>query len=199
MPVRISKRLMVKTCKSCRVILASASPRRKQLLGQLVKEFDVAAADIEEVTRYKRPHLAVMDIASQKCAVVGAQYACEDSVIIAADTAVVLDGKFYAKPKDEADAARMLRELSGRRHRVYTGVAVLVTSSNTSSKTVFYDVSEVLIKKLGESDIAEYISSGSPMDKAGAYGIQDGFAVQKYKGSYSNIMGLPIEKLQWLK
>lgn len=117
----------------------------------------------------------------------------ENALIIAADTVVYMDGKYYLKPSDEADACRMLKELSGRTHFVYTGVAIKVGGECRT----FYDKSAVKIKKLSDDEIKSYVSTGSPLDKAGAYGVQDGLVVERFSGSFSNIMGLPVEKLKY--
>lgn len=116
-----------------------------------------------------------------------------NALIIAADTVVYVDGKYYLKPSDEADARRMLKELSGRTHFVYTGVAMKMGDECRT----FYDKSAVKLKKLSDDEIKSYVSTGSPLDKAGAYGVQDGLVVEKFSGSFSNIMGLPVEKLKY--
>ena len=113
-------------------------------------------------------------------------------MIISADTIVYKDGKIYGKPKDKSQAKEFLRELNGDKHLVYTGVAIYFNGKIYS----FFDRSAVLFNRLSEEDIEEYVNGGSPMDKAGAYGIQDEEVVAAYKGSYTNIVGLPMEKLR---
>ena len=171
-----------------KVILCSASPRRRELLGSVLADFEIRKTDAEEKSRYLRPHLRVMDLALAKQANVAAE---KDDVVISSDTLVYLGGKYYGKPLTAQRAAEMLRELSGKTHSVYTGVAV-----RRGEKTVlFYDKAEVVFRTLSEEDIRRYIKVYSPLDKAGAYGVQDGVVVKRYAGSYSCIMGLPMEKL----
>lgn len=175
-----------------RVILASKSPRRKELLQQIVSDFEVIAQDVREVSDEKRPAKRAVALAKLKSGTLYSEY--EDALVISADTLVYRKGIFYGKPKDEEDAKRILRELSGKRHSVYTGVAVYYKGRVYA----FCDKSLVKFKVLSDRDIDEYVSTGSPMDKAGAYGIQDKQVVESYRGSYSNIVGLPTEKLKKL-
>lgn len=175
-----------------RVILASKSPRRKELLREIVSDFEVISQNAPEISDEKRPEKRAVALAELKSGTLCSKYA--DALIISADTLVYRKGIFYGKPKDEEDAKRILRELSGKRHAVYTGVAVYFKGKTYC----FCDKSFVKFKVLSDRDIDEYVSTGSPMDKAGAYGIQDKQVVESYKGSYSNIVGLPIEKLKKL-
>ena len=170
------------------VVLCSASPRRRELLAELCPRFRVCVTSKEEHSDYVRPHLRVMDLARGKLD--GAQ-AAEDDVVIASDTLVYRAGKYYGKPHTEAVAREMLRELSGKSHSVYTGVAV----RRGGETRVFYDRAIVVFKALSDEDIERYIAAYRPLDKAGAYGVQDGVVVARYKGSYSCIMGLPTERL----
>ena len=172
-----------------RVLLCSASPRRKELLAEILPNFEVCKTDKEESSRYLRPHLRVMDLALAKQEGIPSS---EDTIIISSDTLVYRRGKYYGKPLTEAKAAEMLRELSDARHSVYTGVAVRWGKK----ERVFYDKADVIFKKLTEEDIDRYIKGYSPLDKAGAYGVQDGVVVKRYEGSFSCIMGLPVEKLR---
>ncbi|MDE5616885.1 MAG: Maf family protein, partial [Clostridia bacterium] len=116
----------------------------------------------------------------------------KDCLKISAYTVVYKDGKIYGKPKDRAQAIEYLNELNGDKHLVYSGVAIYFNGKVYS----FYDRSAVLFKRLSEKEIADYVDGGSPMDKAGAYGIQDDEVVAGYRGSYTNIVGLPMEKLK---
>lgn len=180
-------------------ILASASPRRKTLLEELGASFTVAPADIDErAIAAPTPDETVKKLALAKAGrVFGAVngHMCgradEPRAVLGADSVVVLDGEILGKPKDGADAVRMLRALSGRRHEVKTGIAFL-TGGKTYSECV---TTEVFLDELGESFIAAYVATGSPLDKAGAYGIQDGVPVREIKGSYSNVVGLPAERV----
>lgn len=170
------------------VLLCSASPRRRSLLHKVIKEFDVTASSAEERSDYIRPHLRVMDLAKKKGESVGE----ERRLVIASDTIVYRKGKYYGKPKDREDAFRMLKELSGVKHSVYTGVYL----KKGANIRLFYDRADVVFKALTDREIEKYIEEFSPLDKAGAYGVQDGVVVKKYKGSFDTIMGLPTEKLE---
>ena len=169
------------------VLLCSASPRRRELLRKLVEDFDVTASGADEKSRYLRPHLRVMDLAKKK----GESVSDDKRLVIASDTIVYRNGKYYGKPKDRQDAVRMLKELSGGWHSVYTGVYLKKGAMVKS----FYDRADVLFKNLSDEEIESYLDKFSPFDKAGAYGIQDGVVVEKYEGSFDTIMGLPTEKL----
>ncbi len=172
------------------VILASSSPRRKEILDEMGVKYEVIPADIDESEIKSRlPFLLVKKLADAKAE----HIACEhrEDTVIAADTIVVLDGKVYGKPHDRARAFEMIKSLNGRTHIVYTGVCVTCKGQ----KKVFCVKSLVTFKRLTDEQIYAYIDDCKPFDKAGAYGIQDKRIVKKYSGSYSNIMGLPKEKL----
>ena len=171
-----------------RVLLCSASPRRRELLLKLISDFDVMSSGAEESSLYLRPHLRVMDLASSKG---HSAERSEDRIVIASDTLVYRAGKYYGKPRDRMEAAAMLGELSGVWHSVYTGVWI----GRGEREILFYDRAEVLFKTLSQDEIDRYIDLYAPLDKAGAYGIQDGVVVERYKGSFDTIMGLPTEKL----
>jgi septum formation protein len=177
------------------VILASNSPRRKELLSGLGIEYQVRTlADIDE--SYPT-HLQGEEIPLYISRAKAKAYAATmhpDELIITADTIVWLEGKVYGKPKDEADARRMLRDLSGRTHQVITGVSLTTASFQRS----FATTSEVTFDNLSEEEIDYYVRCYKPLDKAGAYGVQEwiGFiGVKHIEGSYFNIMGLPIQRL----
>ncbi len=172
-----------------RIILASASPRRKELLKQIVPVFDIVVPDIEENSRFSAPYLKVTDIALQKAAAVNI---AEGELLIAADTTVYLDKEYYGKPMNEENALIMLKKLTGKTHTVYTGVCLKTLAKHL----LFYEKSYVTFKKLDEKALADYIAAKKPFDKAGAYGIQDDMLVKSYRGSYTNIVGLPMEKLE---
>lgn len=175
-----------------RVILASSSPRRLQLLQQIGIEVEVRPAAFDELSTGKMADEVVLANAVGKCQTVCA--ACGDKVpVIAADTVVVLDGKILGKPKDAADAVRMLTELSGRTHKVLTGVAVSFDGTQLAEVCE----TEVIFRTLTAAEIAEYVATGEPLDKAGAYGIQGRGAVfvEKINGCYNNVVGLPLTRL----
>lgn len=176
------------------IYLASKSPRRRKLLRQLRIKFKSFAVDTnEEVRAGEKPYLAVKRIATEKMLV--AKQKVKKGIIITADTIVFLDNRVLGKPKNEKDAFRMLKELSGRTHRVYSAYCIHNTVNN---KTITeYVKTDVTFRKLSEQEIEEYIKSGSPMDKAGAYGIQDDFGavfIERINGCYYNVVGLPLSK-----
>ena len=175
-----------------RVILASSSPRRLQLLQQIGIEVEVRPAAFDELSTGKMADEVVLANAVGKCQAVCA--ACGDKMpVIAADTVVVLDGKILGKPKDAADAVRMLTELSGRTHKVLTGVAVSFDGRQLAEVCE----TEVIFRTLTAAEIADYVATGEPLDKAGAYGIQGRGAVfvEKINGCYNNVVGLPLTRL----
>jgi len=173
------------------VILASASPRRKQLLSTVISDFEVIASGADENVDMSDPLSAVKELSLKK-----AKYVFErcsgDCLVIGADTTVVFDGRVFGKPADAGDARRMLSALSGNRHTVLTAVTLI----RAGGCDTFADGSEVYFKKLTQKQIDGYIASGNPFDKAGAYGIQDSGFVEKIIGSYTNVMGLPMEMLE---
>jgi len=174
-----------------RLILASASPRRRELLTQAGFRFEVIPAHInEDVGPGEDPIAYVVRLAREKAQAVRGQLNDPEAIVLGADTTVTLDGHILAKPEDPADAIRMLRMLSGRTHRVITGVAV-ATADGTE---VAAEVTGVQFVTLREEEIADYVSTGEPMDKAGAYGIQ-GYAarwIPRIEGCYFNVVGLPV-------
>lgn len=175
-----------------RVILASSSPRRLQLLQQIGIEAEVRPAAFDELSTGKMADEVVLANAVGKCQAVCA--ACGDKVpVIAADTVVVLDGQILGKPKDATDAVRMLTELSGRTHKVLTGVAVSFDGRQLAEVCE----TEVIFRTLTAAEIADYVATGEPLDKAGAYGIQGRGAVfvEKINGCYNNVVGLPLTRL----
>lgn len=175
------------------LILASASPRRQELLRGLGLVFSVRTADIDESMDASRGEEAeVARISRAKAEAVRAQ-AGSDAVIIAADTIVCIDGKILGKPHSKEEAAEMLRRLSGRAHQVRTGVTVLRGETvRTEVDTTF-----VRFRAISEEEIAAYIATGEPMDKAGSYGIQGRAAIfaEGIEGDYFNVMGLPLCRL----
>lgn len=181
---------------SYRIILASASPRRKELLEQVGAEFEIIPAVGEEIITDSSPQQAVLDLAAQKAAEVAAKVR-EDAIILGADTVVAFGDKILGKPKDEADAKQMLSLLSGKTHSVYTGVSIVVRQSGESQSYSFYEETEVTMYPLSEQQILSYIRTKEPMDKAGSYGIQGKGAVfiEKIQGDYNNVVGLPIARV----
>ena len=175
-------------------ILASASPRRKELLAELITGFEIIPARGEErADENLTPEELVQVLATQKAAEVADLPAAKGKAVLGSDTVVALDGKILGKPKDEADAAAMLQALSGRAHEVYTGVCIIYPTETGRDVLLDAACTKVYFLPLTKEAIAAYIATGSPMDKAGAYGIQDGGLVEKIEGSFSNVVGLPLE------
>lgn len=178
---------------SNKIILASHSPRRLELLHLLFEEFESISPDVDETLPEDiSPDMAVETLAEKKAKAVAAN-APEDAVVIGADTVVAVDDKILGKPRDEAEAAEMLRMLSGKSHYVYTGVSF----RQGRRMHTFYCCTEVEFCRMTEEEIAWYVSTGEPADKAGAYGIQGWGArfIKGIKGDYYNVMGLPVNRI----
>ncbi|MDE6551040.1 MAG: Maf family protein [Clostridia bacterium] len=173
------------------IVLASASPRRIELLSKLTARYIVEAAHVEEVTDSLHPADIVMDLATLKAAAVAINHPCD--TVIGADTLVWYDGEALGKPSSKAEAFECLKKLSGNVHSVYTGVCVI--KGGRQYRT--FDLSRVRIRDMSDDEIVRYVEGGSPMDKAGAYGIQDGVACS-FSGSYDNIVGFPTELIAGL-
>jgi septum formation protein len=135
----------------------------------------------------------VQTLAKQKAIEVAARQESQGYAVLGADTVVAIGNKVLGKPKDEADAFQMLSKLSGRTHEVYTGVCMLYPENGEIKKTVAFAKTDVYFNTLTKEQIIRYVQTGSPMDKAGAYGIQDGDLVERIDGSFSNVVGLPVE------
>ena len=171
------------------IILASASPRRRELLAQIGVSFEVVTADIDETPLPGEEHRAyTFRLAEGKARAVLTLH--PDAVVIGADTTVTIDGELLGKPRDAADAERMLLLLQGRTHQVSTGVAVL--SASRVLRAV--ETTDVTVAPMSVDEIRAYIATGEPMDKAGAYGIQGAFAqwIPRIEGDYFNVVGLPL-------
>lgn len=174
------------------IILASASPRRRELLALAGVDFAVKVADVEEVIpENASPDEVVKSLATQKASAVAQEN--PDSIVIGSDTVVALDGVILGKPRDEEDAVRMLKTLSGRSHTVYTGVAIIHGEKTNN----FCEATEVVFNSLTDEEIRNYVATKEPMDKAGAYGIQGKgcVLVEKIVGDYFNVVGLPVSRV----
>jgi septum formation protein len=180
------------------LILASGSPRRRELLTQAGLTFKVEVADIDEsVQPGETPAKYVQRLAVEKAQAVWERHKHEDEsddliVVLGADTTVVLDGEILGKPADIADARHMLERLAGRNHQVLTGIAAISRNATVSE----VEITQVFFDLINDRELVEYLASGEPMDKAGAYGIQ-GYAarwIPKIEGCYFNVMGLPIAR-----
>ena len=172
------------------LVLASASPRRRELLEQMGLEFEIKVAEIDEQRlQNEKPADLVLRLASEKALSV----LKPNAIVIAADTVVAIDDEVLGKPKNASDARTMLKKLQGRRHFVYSGFCV-----HDGEKTISEVVAtEVVFRKVSDAEIDAYVASGEPMDKAGAYGIQGGAAkfISEIHGDYYNVVGLPICRL----
>jgi septum formation protein len=192
-----------------RIVLASASPRRKELLEQIGIEFEICPAKGEEKVTKTAPDEVVTELSKQKAEEVAAGILLynethpelvtpQDILVIGADTVVSHGGKILGKPKDEEDAKSMLKLLSGDIHSVYTGVTlVFIDKSGRTGEYAFFEKTDVEVYTLSEGEISGYIKSGEPMDKAGSYGIQGLFAryIKGLDGDYNNVVGLPVARL----
>ena len=175
------------------LILASGSPRRRQLLEQIGLTFVVRSSDVDEsVSPGLTPAQVVESLSARKGEAVAAEAAPGD-LVLSADTVVALDGAILAQPRDRAGAEDMLTALSGRTHQVYTGVTLLQAGRRLTE----HEVTAVTFRPLSPGEIAAYVSTGEPMDKAGAYGIQGlgALLVERLEGDYFNVMGLPLCRL----
>jgi len=176
------------------LILASTSPRRRELLRRIGVQFSVAPADVDESVMPGEPaEEYAARVARDKARM--AMQRISAGIVIAADTIVVLDNEIMGKPADPGDAERMLMKLSGRMHRVITGVAV--AEAGTGRELVKTAITRVWFRHLSSSEITSYVASGEPLDKAGAYGIQEKGAllVERIEGCYCNVVGLPLSLL----
>lgn len=176
------------------LILASGSPRRRELLERAGYDFRIITSDVEEISSTSmEPSSVAMENARLKALSVAASHDGR-FIVVGADTIVVLDGRIFGKPRDEQDACRMLRELSGRTHQVITGVCVVASGQCET----FAETTDVTFRQLSDGEISSYVATGEPLDKAGAYGIQGGAAifVDHIDGDYDNVVGLPVTRLQ---
>lgn len=182
------------------LVLGSQSPRRKELLSWLKIPFKIVTADLDEVSNETDESRIAMDLASQKAhAVFEKAHDVHNGFIVASDTIVVLNGKVYNKPKDREEARQILSELSDNTHRVITGVSFLFKDLETQKvrEHLFYDSTEVTFNEITKDLMDNYIETGDSLDKAGAYGIQGPSLtfISKLNGSYSNVVGFPLDKV----
>lgn len=182
-----------------KIILGSASPRRRELLSQIGLEFEVVISHKDECYESTVPEEIVKELALMKAENAASELAgrggLNDTVVIGADTIVVLDHRILGKPKDEKDAYQMLSDLQGRAHQVYTGAAILDFGHDGKRDVCVHAVeTKVYVHEMDRREILSYINTGEPMDKAGAYGIQGKFAayIDKIEGDYYNVVGLPV-------
>lgn len=193
-----------------KIILASGSPRRKELLSQIGLSFTVRVSEADEHTEETKPEKLVCILSERKALAVWDELTEEEKkegILIGADTVVAVDDRILGKPADETEAFQMIKLLQGRSHQVYTGVTILGqgglqplwegTSTCSIQKKQFFEKTDVLVYPMSEDEITAYVKTGEPLDKAGAYGIQGSFAayIQGINGDYSNVVGLPVGRL----
>ena len=196
------------------IILASASPRRKELLKNIFPVFQIIPSSKEEETVFHTPEAFVMDLSHTKAEDIMQQHISHSTdislempsltaapispcLVIGSDTIVVFENRILGKPKDRRDAAETLEKLQGNTHQVYTGVTVLVKKNGKWEKYSFAECTDVTFYPVTDEEIHAYIKSGEPMDKAGSYGIQGSFGiyVKEIHGEYTNVVGLPVGRL----
>ena len=190
-----------------KIILASASPRRKELLEQIGLSFQIEPARGEEHITSVIPREVVEELSYQKAMEVAELHRDEDALILGADTIVVYDNQIMGKPADEEEAKAMLRQLSGKTHCVFTGVTAVLWEDKEKTVRTFSEKTEVTFYPMSEEEIMFYVKIREPMDKAGAYGIQGIGAkyIQAICGDYNNVVGLPVARLyqevlrEWLQ
>lgn len=185
-----------------KIILASGSPRRRELLNQIGMEFEVRKSNAEETATADSPSELVRELSDLKASDVFeslSEREKRDSLVIGADTVVSLDGTVMGKPGDREDAVRMLTSLQGRIHQVYTGVTLIFQKKqgNAPGKISFFEKTDVSMYPMSEEEIIAYVATGDPLDKAGAYGIQGKCAayIEGISGDYNNVVGLPVGRL----
>lgn len=181
-----------------KIVLASASPRRRELLAAAGVIFQVCAADSEEKITSDKPEEIVRELSMQKATAVALNFDMEEgTIVIGADTIVSYDNKILGKPSDEPEAFKTLKMLQGNTHQVYTGVSVLIKRNGKWEDVSFVESTDVTFYPVSDEEIRAYIESGEPMDKAGSYGIQGSFGiyVKELRGEYTNVVGLPVGRL----
>lgn len=198
-----------------KIILASASPRRRELLTQIGLEFTVMPSDVVENPESTLPQDIVIELSKEKARDIWEKLgqtdmggnkndtydeicSSADALVISADTVVAIDGEILGKPRDEEDAVRMLNLLSGKEHQVYTGVTMIwIDGEGKQEEYSFYVCTGVLMYRMNRAEILQYVHSGEPEDKAGAYAVQGRAAafIKSIRGEYSNVVGLPVGRL----
>lgn len=182
-------------------VLASASPRRKELLEQVWISFEISPAHGDEIITKELPADIVEELSHEKACEVAEGYGCvspnDVTVIIGADTIVAYDREIMGKPKDETDAVRMLNKLQGNKHQVYTGVTLVIIENGKQNIVTFSEKTDVYMYPMSDEQIKAYVATKEPMDKAGAYAIQGRCAayIKGINGDYNNVVGLPVARL----
>ena len=180
-----------------RYVLASGSPRRKELLGKVISNYDILIPEGEEVTGSKEPDKIVMELSFQKASEIFHKILTEDVVVIGADTVVSYNQKVLGKPFDKKDARNMIGQLQGNTHQVYTGVTLFYRKDGKEDHVTFCEETNVDVVNMTDEEIDAYVATNEPDDKAGAYGVQGLFAryISGVKGDYYNVVGLPVARL----
>lgn len=180
-----------------KIILASKSPRRKEIMDMLNLKYEIIVSDAEETLEEGITAEEQAKILSYIKAKTVFEETSGDRIVIGSDTMVIKDGKIYGKPKNEEEAFKILKELSDSKHQVITGLAILVERNGKYEEYLDYDITEVHFKNMTDTEIKNWISTGKAMDKAGAYAVQGEFCVfiEKINGNYWSVMGLPIHKV----
>ena len=183
-----------------RIIIASQSPRRRELMEQAGYEFTVVPSDVEEKIKSTKPWEVVVELSAQKAEDVynkAMENEEQHIVVIGADTVVAIDGEILGKPENEAVAKEMLKRLQGRMHQVYTGVTLMWNEGREDKKCSFCECTEVTFCCMTDEEIDNYVATGDSLDKAGAYGIQGSGAIyiERISGDYNNVVGLPISRV----
>lgn len=178
-----------------RIVLASASPRRRELLEQIGLDFEVIPSTCEEMITKQNPGEAVEELSRQKAEDVAEKIA--EGIVIGSDTVVYHAGRILGKPVDREEARKMLQGLQGGVHSVFTGVTVIAKENGNKDCHTFFRETKVSVLPMTEEEIEEYLNTKEPMDKAGAYGIQGRFAawIEKIEGDYNTVVGLPVSAL----
>lgn len=184
-----------------RIILASASPRREELLRKIIKEFEVIPSDVDESKISEKgveKLVEKLSYAKAENVFIKEQEKSDDLIVIGVDTMVALEDNFLGKPKNAEDAKKMLTDLSGKSNDVYTGLSIIIKQRNKITKEVVNSKTRVIMKEMSNDDIEEYISTGEPLDKAGAYAVQGQGSkyIEKIEGNYNSAVGLNIELLK---
>lgn len=177
------------------IILASASPRRKELLNQIGINPRIMPSSVKELITGSHPEAVVKELSAQKAADIAKQFRGQEAVVIGADTVVSMAGRIMGKPAGQEDAVQMLTSLQGARHQVYTGVTLIFCQ--LGKELTFAEKTEVEIYPMTRDEILQYVRTGEPFDKAGAYGIQGLFAayIKGICGDYNNVVGLPVARV----
>lgn len=187
--------------KYTRIILASGSPRRRELLGRIGLEYEVIVSEVDEDIDETIPQKVVEELSYRKAMAVAhslpENYYKDECLVLGADTIVAFGNQILGKPVDEADAVRMIELLGGHEHQVYTGVTVVRMDGDMVNHITFAECTEVSVYDIDHEEAMAYVATGEPMDKAGAYGIQGTFCkyIRKIDGDYNNVVGLPVGRI----